>query len=566
MTTWTLHGVLFGLACLVVLAIAALSWRRRVRLERRLQSLEALTGTLQRVHRDAEQASLARSAFLAGLSHELRTSLQGLLGMLSLLRETGLTAHQIDYLKTATASADQLLAILNDILDLSQLEAGHLSLAPAAVDLRGLLRDVEALMRPQAMARGIALHVDADPGVPARVMADASRVRQVLLNLVGNAIKFSDRGAVVLDVRRLMGEDGGPAMLEFLVTDDGIGMDEATLSRLFHRFQRADGSRARHPAGSGLGLEISRSLARLMGGDIDARSQLGVGTQMRFRLPLRDAPPPVATTLAAADAVAAPVQPLRVLVAEDQPTHREFLAAVLQGMGHGTHFVADGEQAVAAVGDSRFDLVLMDLHMPRLDGITATRAIRALPDRQAATVPIVALTADAFDETRERCLVAGMNDFLAKPVSPQRLASLLRGLFGSAAAAEPAHEAPGLAPTPPLLDLAACRRLRESDPAPPLAALYAAFFEQGPRTVERLRAALRDAQPLELRVQSQATHAAAIQLGLAALASTAQALQEGATHLPAHEVARLVQRYEDQLAGSRQAVVDAGLLPSAVTR
>ena len=234
-------------------------------------------------------------------------------------------------------------------------------------------------------------------------------------------------------------------------------------------------------------------------------------------------------------------------------------------MQHRAHFVADGRQAVQALQQRRFDLVLMDLHMPELDGIGATVAIRALADGAAATVPIVALTADAFPETRQRCLLAGMNDFLTKPVSPEDLATALRRLFGQDAvdggAALPAHElASPPAPDVGLIDAAAVDAARQGIGSARLGALIETFLDQGPQTVTHLRAAVRNGKPLELRAHAHAARGAALNLGLAALAQTAQALHEGAAHLPAHEVAHLVQRYESLLARTRVAAAQAGLV------
>ncbi|MFO1274025.1 MAG: ATP-binding protein [Rubrivivax sp.] len=555
----------------LTLAFALLAWRQMRQLEQRRAALEDLAASLREARREAEAASEAKSVFLANMSHEIRTPFHGLMGMLSLLRETGLNPRQIDYLRTATESADHLLALLNDILDMSQLESGRMALMPAPVELRALLRDVESLMRPQAHAKQLALHVDTDPSVPERVLADPTRVKQVVFNLLSNAIKFSDRGAVVLDVRRREGSNGAPE-LEFVVSDTGIGMDEATLAGLFNRFMQADGSRSRRHGGTGLGLEISRNLARLMGGDITARSKPGEGSTFTFRMPLEPLEPAAVPAAAAQVERPVPARPLRVLVAEDHPVNRQYMAALLENLGHEAHFTANGEEAVLAMqhlhGAPPFDIVLMDLHMPVLDGVAATRAIRALPDRSAATVPIVALTADAFAETRDRCLVAGMNDFLTKPVSPAKLAASLRRLFGSAAGSPeepppetraPAHPAG----TTPAVDGRGGRRAA-GDAARTAGGDGARLPRPGP--ADGAAAARRGArrQPLELRVNAHAARGAALNLGLAALAATAEALHEGASHLPAHEIARLVQRFEDLLPVTRQAAIAAGLdMPAA---
>jgi signal transduction histidine kinase/CheY-like chemotaxis protein len=551
---------------LMVLAFGLMALRQMRLLQDRQQALVDLTGHLREARRQAEAASEAKSVFLANMSHEIRTPFHGLLGMLSLLRDTGLNARQVDYLRTATESADHLLTILNDVLDMSLLESGRLTLTEEPVEVRDLLREVEALMRPQAQLKSLALHIDATPDVPEKIRADRTRVKQILFNLLNNAVKFSDRGVVVLDLHPGTDEGGG-AVLDFVVTDTGIGMDQATLQRLFKRFSQGDESRSRRHGGTGLGLEISRSLARLMGGDVTAKSVPGEGSSFTFRLPLHvvtPAPRPLPVPRPSADAAGSGMSSLRVLVAEDHPVNRQYMAALLEGMGHRPFFAGNGLEAVQAIREQRFDIVLMDLHMPLLDGVGATLSIRALPDGAAATVPIIALTADAFAQTRERCLMAGMNDFLAKPVSPERLSAMLRRLFGGATATECSAagtaEAQVTHGTPPVLDRATLDAALRAMPRDRMAHLLASFFEQGPDMVQRLRVALRDGQALDLRVNAHAVRGAALNFGLSALAQTAQALHEGATHVPAHEIALLIQRFEQQLAASREACEAAGLL------
>jgi CheY-like chemotaxis protein len=406
--------------------------------------------------------------------------------------------------------------------------------------------------------------------VPARVLADATRVRQIVFNLLSNAIKFSDRGVVELNLRVAKQDVGQPAQLEFIVTDNGIGIDEAAQASLFTRFAQGGSPPSRRPGGAGLGLEISRNLARLMGGDISVRSRLGEGSTFSFFMPLHLASAPASIDLDRTEEGALSARTLNMLVAEDHPVNRQYMAALLDSMGHNAIFTANGREAVDAVrrrqGQPAFDIVLMDLHMPVLDGFDATREIRALPDAEAATVPIVALTADAFSETRSRCLVSGMNDFLTKPVSPHRLAALLRRLFGTAAAPRVVE---GAAPVVPfnfdelaaLIDRDALAGALRAMPSARVAALIHEFLDQGPQTVQRLRAAVRGADALELKASAHAAQGAALNLGLTALAATAGALQEGAAHLAAHEIARLVQRFEQQLAQTRQAAIDCGLLP-----
>jgi two-component system, sensor histidine kinase len=407
-------------------ALLALAlWRRE---GQRRRELETLAADLRVAQRKAEGASMAKSAFLANMSHELRTPFQGLLGMLQLLDSQALTASQHRQLRVARESGGHLLDILNDVLDAARLEAGTLRLHEDAVSPRALAADVQALMTPPAQAKGLTLGTQVDPALPARVLLDGTRVRQVLFNLLSNAIKFTERGSVGMALRERDGR------LCITVTDSGIGMDAATQSRLFQRFSQGDDSTSRRHGGAGLGLEISRSLAQLMGGDIEVHSTPGQGSRFELQLPLRAAP---AHAQPAGPAELPPVPPgalrsLRLLVAEDNEVNCEVLAAMIAHLGHEAQFAHDGRAAVLAVQHGRFDLVLMDLHMPELDGLAATRAIRALPGDKA-TLPIIALTADAYAETRVRCFDAGMNGFLSKPVTLDALAHTVARCAAAAA-------------------------------------------------------------------------------------------------------------------------------------
>lgn len=430
---------------LVVMAVTlgAYGWQQWQRLQRRRLLLEQLTDELRAAREAAEVASAAKSSFLANMSHEIRTPFQGLKGMLTLLSSSPLNERQSGYLRTASASADHLLTLLNDILDMSRLESGRMTLAPHPMVLRDLMAEVEALMRPQAQLKGLGFEIRLEPSVPMRVMLDATRVRQVLFNLLSNAIKFTEQGEVRLDVAvhgpgpRAASDvptvaetvpERDTVEVDFRVTDSGPGMDGDTLARLFQRFSQGDESLSRRFGGTGLGLEISRNLARLMGGDVSVSSHLGQGSTFTFRVPLPvlhdapDVPAPVPATSPGQE------RALRVLVAEDNEVNRMVMEAILSGMGHDVGFAENGEQAVQLATEQDWDIVLMDLHMPVMDGLEATQAIRAHGHAQRALVPVVALTADVFVETRERCTAAGVQGFLTKPVDTSELAACLAAL------------------------------------------------------------------------------------------------------------------------------------------
>ncbi len=555
----------FQYLLLLVLAVVVLHQLRALTRHRR--RLESLAESLVRARRDAESANRAKSVFLANMSHEIRTPFHGMLGMMSLLQDSHLTPQQAGFLDVAKESANHLLTILNDILDISQLESGKLQVVPEATDLPQLIGQVDALMRAQAQVKGLGLRVGVMPDVPRWVNADATRVKQILFNLLSNAVKFSQAGTIELEVAV-----GATGRIEFTVRDPGIGMDAATLERLFQRFMQGDASASRRQSGTGLGLQISRDLARLMDGDITVQSTPGAGSRFTASLalppvsaPLPEPSPPLPAPMAGAAATAPPhsqssveAHPLRVLVAEDHPVNRAYLEAVLVKLGHEATFSEDGNGAVKAAQTQDFDVVLMDLHMPGMDGFAAAMAIRALPPPRGR-VPIVALTADAFHESREQARNAGMNGFLTKPAHlPELREALERYVMGLPGGDATLPEAPETGDG--ALDLATVEHVRQSLSTQTFGTLLASFFEGHASASAELHRALANGAHGELRSRAHALKGAALSLGLRSVADLAQQLQQTEVETPMAELQRRVDALDQTIALVHDLCVQQGLL------
>jgi len=550
--------------CMLLLALAVIVLRQLRALTQRRRSLEALAENLHGARQDAEAASRSKSAFLANMSHEIRTPFHGLLGMMSLLQEGGLSPQQAVYLDTARESAQHLLTILNDILDISQLESGRLHVAPQTVDLPQLIAQVDALMRVQAQSKGLTLEVEVEPDVPRWVRADPTRVKQILFNLLSNALKFTSIGTIRLRVANAENDPAGH--IDFSVADPGIGMDEATLARLFQRFMQGDQSPSRRASGTGLGLQISRDLARLMGGDIMVRSTPGVGSTFTASLPLPSASPPALAADAAIEPHVTPLRPLRVLVAEDHPVNRAYLEAVLDKLGHHAVFAADGDGAVRAVeaqpAGADFDVVLMDLHMPGMDGFAAARTIRAMPSPRGR-VPIVALTADAFQASRHLAREAGMDGFLIKPAHLPQLREALARYGGTTVS--PATAVPGGAidEAGSLLDLATIDDVREALSPDKFGELLASFFAGRRTVIAELRDATQPGLHVELRNRAHALKGASLSLGLRSVASHAAQLQTlaQATDTPTPTLSGLIDELDRRFDASCDECLRRALMP-----
>lgn len=395
-------------------------------LERQVQDR---TQDLARALAQAEAATLAKSRFLAMMSHEIRTPLNGILGLGELLSLSTLDTEQRRQVATIRTSGENLLALINDILDFSKIEEGQMALETAPLSPMDTLQEVVSLLRVQAGTKGLPLRVEVGNGVPAHVQGDVHRLRQVWLNLLGNAIKFTERGEVVATLS--VGSEG---WLWGEVRDTGIGMPESVVAHLFQPFVQADSSTTRRFGGTGLGLVITRRLVELMGGRVDVRSVPGQGSVFRFGWPAPGCTEAVLHPTGAGDAppLHTGLSALRVLLVEDHPVNRQLALAQLKKLGlTGVKTAADGEFALEHLRHGVFDAVLMDMQMPRLDGLATSRCLRQMPLVHQPWV--IAMTANAYEEDRQACREAGMDGFLSKPVSVPALAAALEQALAQAA-------------------------------------------------------------------------------------------------------------------------------------
>ena len=371
----------------------------------------------------AEQANRAKSEFLANMSHEIRTPMNGVIGMTELLLDTKTTAEQRDHLMTVKYSAESLLRILNDILDFSKIEAGKLDLDHEAFRVRDCVAHTVQSLACRADAKGIKLSYSFEQDLPDTFLGDAGRLAQIIMNLVGNAIKFTDQGEVEVNVSRESGSNDS-VCLRFCVRDTGIGIPVAHQQKIFESFRQADASTTKRFGGTGLGLSISSQLVQMMGGRIWIESEAGQGTKFYFTANLEVCDQQLAEKTSLAESQV-PVRSLRILLAEDGLVNQKVAIGLLTRQGHEVVLATDGAEAVDALDKDEFDLVLMDVQMPNMDGHEATRIIRQKEQTSGRRTPIVAMTASAMKGDEERCLESGMDDYIAKPFNPKTLSRII---------------------------------------------------------------------------------------------------------------------------------------------